>query len=435
MAIALDIVILIGLLVMGVPIPLCFAGAAMYLGLSTGMDMGQMMSSGVHSLSSLTLLAVPAFILAGGLMNASGIAERLVRFAEALVGSIKGGLGMVGVIACAIVGAIAGTCSAAVAAMGTVLIPKMVERGYDRGYSTALIASASVLGQLIPPSLPMILFGYALQLSVAACFLSTIGPGIILIVTHVIINRVLVGKMPSITNPPKGTRSEYFREIGRATYKGSWALIMPVIILGSIYGGIAIPTEAATVACLYAILVGLFVYKGLTLRKLYGTLLSMGVTTAVVILMVYFVMILGRLYTYENVPQQLSAGMMAVSTNYYVILAMVNVFLILLGMIMDDSSGTLLAAPLLWPILRSVGVNPYHFAAIMGTNLGLGNITPPCAPILYLAGRVGGVPLERMIKPALIFIFLGTIPVVLVATYWPDLSLWLPRLLMPDIVH
>lgn len=434
MEIILDIVILIGLLVMGVPIPFCFAGAVMYLGLSTGMDMGQMMSSGVHSLSSITLLAVAAFILAGGLMNASGIAERLVRFAEALVGSIRGGLGMVGVIACAIVGAIAGTCSAAVAAMGTVLIPKMAERGYGRGYSTALIASASVLGQLIPPSLPMILFGYVLQLSVAACFLSTVGPGMILIITHVIVNRVMVGKMPSVATPPQLSRKEHLKDIGRTMYKGSWALIMPIIILGGIYGGLAIPTEAATIACLYAILIGLFVYKGLTLRKLYGTLVTMGVTTAVVILMVYFVMILGRLYTYENVPQAIAAGMMSVSTNYYVILAMVNVFLILLGMFMDDASGTLLAAPLLWPILRETGVNPYHFAAIMGTNLGLGNITPPCAPILYLAGRVGGSSLDRMIKPALIFIFLGTIPVVIITTYWPGLSLFLPRLLMPDIV-
>jgi TRAP-type C4-dicarboxylate transport system permease large subunit len=184
----------------------------------------------------------------------------------------------------------------------------------------------------------------------------------------------------------------------------------------------------------YGILVGFFVYKGLTLRKLYGTVLSMGVTTAVVILMVYFVMILGRLYAFEQIPQKIAAGMVAVSENKYVILAMVNLFLIIIGMLMDDASGTLLTAPLLWPVLRSAGISPYHFAAIMGTNLGLGNVTPPCAPILYLAGRIGNVPLENMIKPAAVFMVFGSLPVVLITTYWPDLSLFLPRLIMPNIV-
>jgi C4-dicarboxylate transporter DctM subunit len=207
-----------------------------------------------------------------------------------------------------------------------------------------------------------------------------------------------------------------------------------VIVLGSIYGGIAMPTEAATVACAYGILVGFFVYKGLTLRKLYGTIPSAGVTTAVVILMVYFVMILGRFYAYEQVPQAIAAGMMSVSENKYVVLAMVNLFLIVIGMLMDDTSGTLLTAPLLWPILQKTGISPYHFAAIMGTNLGLGNVTPPCAPILYLAGRIGNVPFEKMIKPVVIFMVCGSLPVVFITTYWPDLSLFLPRLIMPNIV-
>lgn len=429
-----DVIILIALLVLGVPIPFCFVGAIMYLGLSTGMDMGQMMSSGFNSLSSITLLAVAAFILVGGLMNTTGIANRLVNFAEALVGRVRGGLGAVCVVSCAIMGAIAGTCSAAVAAMGTVMIPKMEQEGYPRGYSTGLIACASVLGQLIPPSLPMILFGYILQISVAACFLSTVGPGIILIVIYVILNRLMTNRIPSITMPPHISGRQQVKEIGRTAYRGSWALVMPIIILGSIYGGIAIPTEAATVACVYAILVGFFVYKGLTLRKLYGTILSMGVTTAVVILMVYFVMILGRLYAYEQVPQGIAAGMVSVSENKYVILAMVNLFLIVIGMLMDDTSGTLLTAPLLWPVLQKIGISPYHFAAIMGTNLGLGNVTPPCAPILYLAGRIGNVPFEKMIKPAAIFMVCGSLPVVLITTYWPGLSLFLPRLIMPDIV-
>ena len=432
--IVIDVAILLILLVLGVPIPLCFAGAAMYLGLSTGMDMGQMVSAGFSQLNSITLLAVAAFILAGGLMNVTGIADRLVTFAEALVGRVKGGLGGVCVVACAIIGAIAGTCSAAVASMGTVLIPKMEQQGYSRGYATGLVACASVLGQLIPPSLPMVLFGFALQLSVAACFLSTVGPGLILIVIYVIVNRIMVGRMPEVVTQPPIPFRQQLGEIKIATRRGAWALVMPVIILGSIYGGIAIPTEAATISCVYAIFVGFVVYKGLTKRKLYGTFLSMGITTGVIILMIYFVMILARLYAFEQVPLKIAEGMMGISTNYYVVLLLINLFLILIGMLMDDSSGTLLAAPLLFPIVNEIGVNPYHFAAIIGTNLGLGNVTPPCAPILYLAARIGNVPFEKVIKPALIFMVFGSVPVVLITTYWPDLALFLPRLVFPDIV-
>ena len=432
--IIIDVAILLVLLVLGVPIPLCFAGAAMYLGLSTGMDMGQMVSAGFSQLNSITLLAVAAFILAGGLMNVTGIADRLVTFAEALVGRVKGGLGGVCVVACAIIGAIAGTCSAAVASMGTVLIPKMEKQGYSRGYATGLVACASVLGQLIPPSLPMVLFGFALQLSVAACFLSTVGPGLILIVIYVIVNRIMVGRMPEVVTQPPIPFRQQLGEIKIATRRGAWALVMPVIILGSIYGGIAIPTEAATISCVYAIFVGFVVYKGLTKRKLYGTFLSMGITTGVIILMIYFVMILARLYAFEQVPLKIAEGMMGISTNYYVVLLLINLFLILIGMLMDDSSGTLLAAPLLFPIVNEIGVNPYHFAAIIGTNLGLGNVTPPCAPILYLAARIGNVPFEKVIKPALIFMVCGSLPVVLITTYWPDLALFLPRLVFPDIV-
>jgi len=280
----------------------------------------------------------------------------------------------------------------------------------------------------------MVLYGFVLQLSVAACFLTTVGPGLLLVVIYLIINRVMVGRMPGVVAQPAVSAREQLAEIRLATRRGACALVMPIIILGSIYGGLAIPTEAATIACVYAIFVGFVIYKGLTRRKLYGTLLSMGITTGVIILMIYFVMIVGRLYAFEQIPQKIADGMMGISTNYYVVLLLINLFLILLGMLMDDSSGTLLAAPLLFPIIKEIGVNPYHFAAIIGTNLGLGNVTPPCAPILYLACRVGNVPFEKVIKPALIFMVFGSLPVVFITTYWPDLALFLPRLAFPDVV-
>jgi len=383
-----------------------------------------------YSLNSLTLLAVPFFIMAGGLMSSSGIAERLVNIASALVGRVKGGLGGATVVACAIFGAVAGTCSAAVAAIGAIMIPRMEAEGFPRGHATGLVACASVLGQLIPPSVPMILFGWVTRTSIAACFLATVGPGILLVIIYGFINWWMCRRIPSIKVPPPVSPWQQTKEVGRASYRGFFALLAPLIILGGIYSGLTTPTESATLVVLYTIPVGFLIYRSMTVRDVGRTLFTTATTTGVVILLLFFVMMLGRIYTMENVPQRLIGMMVGISENKYVILLMVNVFLIIIGMLMDDFSGTLLAAPLLFPLMKQIGISPFHFAAIMGTNLGLGNVTPPCAPILYLAGRIGNCRFDEMIKPALTFMFLGCLPVVLVTTYWPDLSLFLPRLIM-----
>ena len=424
-----DLVILIGLLIIGVPVPFCFMAAVLFMIAVHGYSFEFLLPISFYGLNSLPLLAVPFFIMAGGLMSSSGIAERLVNIASALVGRIKGGLGGVTVVACAIFGAVAGTCSAAVAAIGAIMIPRMEEEGFPRGHSTALVACASVLGQLIPPSVPMILFGWVTRTSIAACFLATIGPGILLVVIYSFLNYMMCRRIPTIKVPPPGSLKKQVGELGRATYHGLFAIVAPVMILGGIYGGYTTPTESATVAVLYTIPVGFLIYRRMTVRDLGRTLFSTATTTGVVILMLFFVMMLGRIYTMENVPQRLIGMMLGISENKYAVLLMVNVFLILIGMLMDDFSGTLLAAPLLFPLMKHIGIHPLHFAAIMGTNLGLGNVTPPCAPILYLAGRIGNVRFDEMIKPALIFMFVGCLPMVLITTYWPDLSLFLPRLM------
>jgi len=367
-------------------------------------------------------------------MTVGGIADRIVAFADALVGRLKGGLGMVAIVACAIVGAIAGTCSAAVAALGGIVVPEMEKQGYSRGYATGMLAVASVLGQLIPPSVPMILYGFITYQSVTACFLAGVGPGIITIIIYCIINYFMVRNNPNIkVLPPIGVRAQT-KQVGVALYKGFFSLMMPVILLGGIYGGIFTCTEAAAVALIYAIIIGLFVYRGLNVRLIGRTFVAQAVTTGVVVLMVIFVLILSRVMTMQNIPQGMIAIISSLTQNYYATLVLINIFLILLGMIVDDFTGTLLAAPLLFPLITHLGVNPIHFAAILGTNLGLGNVTPPTAPILYLAARVGNVTVDKMIKPALVFMVFGALPVVLLTTYFPDLSLFLPRLILPEIV-
>lgn len=434
MNVVIDLLILLGLMVLGVPVPLCFMAAVLFMMVVTGgFSPVFLISTGFHQINSLAVLCVLFFILMGGIMSTTGIAGRLVAVSDSLFGRSKSGLGTVSVISSALFGAISGTCTAAVAAVGSIMIPRMVERGYPRGHATAIISAASVEGQLIPPSVPMILYAWVTWQSVAACFLSTVIPGLIMVFLYSVVNWLVVRKLPIKVLPP-ATFSEKTKEFGKAIHKGIWALILPVIVLGGIYGGVFTPTEAAGIASIYCIFVGFFIYRTMNLTMLKDSLVTSITTTGVIVLMVFFVMMLSKIYVMENVPQQMIAFLFGITENKYLILLLVNIFLLLLGMIMDDFSGTILAAALLFPVITEIGIHPIHFAAILGTNLGLGNKTPPTAPILYLAARVGNCPIEKLIKPQLLFICTVSLPVMLLTTYFPPLSLMLPHLIMPKAV-
>ena len=433
MDIIADVLILVVLLILGVPIPFCFMAALIFIVAIHGYSIDFLLPVGFYKLNSIVLLAVPFFILVGTLLFNTGMGERLVGIANALVGRIRGGLGAVSVVGCAMVGAIAGTCSAAVAAVGSTMIPEMEKNGYPRGYSSALISCASILGQLIPPSIPMILFAWVTWQPVGACFLANVGPGFLAIVLFIFINYLFTRRMPGVKVHPALRPRQQIKEIGHAFRQGAFALLIPLIVLGGIFGGFTTPTEAAALGVVTTIFLGFVIYRGMTLRSFGRTLVEATTTTGVLLIMVFFVMILSRIYVMENVPQRLIALVTGISQNKYVILGMVNLFLIIVGMLMDDFSGTLMAAPLLFPLMKEIGIHPIHFAAIMGTNLGMGNMTPPTAPILYLGGRIGGVTLDKMIKPAMVYILCAQLPVVLITTYWPDLPLFLPRLVYPKL--
>ncbi len=434
LGIFVDLAILIGLLLLGIPAPFAFMAALVFLVYTYGFEPNAQLPMAFHKLKAFTLLSVPFFIMLGGFMSLGGMADKLVALADALVGRIKGGLGAVTIVACAMVGAIAGTCSAAVASLGGIVVPQMEKQGYSRGYATGMLAVASVLGQLIPPSVPMILYGFVTYMPITACFLAGVGPGILTVIIYCIVNYFMVRNNPNIRVLPPIPVKAQAKQVGVAVRKGFFTLLMPVILLGGIYGGIFTTTEAAVVAMVYAIIIGMFVYRYLSIRMVGKVFVSQCVTTGVVILMIVFVIILSRVMTMQNIPQSLIAMITGVTENYYATLMLVNLFLILLGMIVDDFTGTLLAAPLLFPLMQHIGVHPIHFAAILGTNLGLGNVTPPTAPILYLAARIGNVSVDKMIKPALVFMVFGALPVVLVTTYWPELSLFLPRLILPKVM-
>ena len=422
----IGIVILIILLIIGVPVPFCFAASVVFMIVAGGYAPSLPLHFGYYKMNSLILLAIPLFIMAGGIMGEGGIGERLVRFIELFIERIKGGLGAVSVVACAVFGAISGSAAAALSAIGSIMIPRTNERGYPTAHCAALISCASVLALLIPPSIDMILFGWLAEESIAACFLATIGPGIFTTVTLCLVNWWLLRRAP-LAVPPKMNIKEWTVELGRRSRGALFALMMPVIILGGIYGGIFTPTEAAGVSVIYAIPVALFIYRGLNLKKMGSVLVGTATTSGVIMLMFFFALVLSQLFIRENLPHQIAALILGVSPNKYVILLMINVFLIFIGMIMDDVSGITLTTPLLMPLMRGLGIHPLQFAAIIGTNLGMGCMTPPTAPLLYLGARVANVDMKDMLKPAIIMIVFGMLPGVLAATYWPELSLWLPK--------
>lgn len=418
------------LLIIGVPVPFCFAGAVLLL-MVFG-DFGStsfLVGAGFNKLNSIVLIAIPLYILAGGIMGAGGIAGRLVDLADSCIGRMRGGLGLVLIVATAVFGAISGMASSAVAAIGTVMIPRMVDRGFDRSYAASLIAASSVLALLIPPSASMILFGWVTGTSILACFLAPIIPGLILVSLLGAWNLILTRNMP-LVQPEPASMGEISKDVVYRTKKAAAGLMMPLIILGFIYGGVTTPTEAAAIAVIYAIPVAVYIYRDMNWRDMGQVFWRAGQTSGVLMIVIFFASMLGRFWTLEDVPQNILETFLAVSDNPIILLLLANLFLVIVGMFMEDVSGILLAAPLLLPIMTEAGVDPIQFSAIIATNLGMGLITPPTAPLLYFSALIGRTSLAGMLKPAIVFVLFAYLPVVLLTTFVPAISMWLPSLVL-----
>lgn len=419
-----SLILICVLLLIGVSVPLAFGGVLIFISVFGGHDVSGFMPTGHWKVSSLVLLAIPLFILAGAIMECGRIAAPLVSLAELMVGHIRGGLSAAAVVASGIFGAISGSAAATLTCIGSIMMPHLRKANYPEGMAAALIVSASPLGLLIPPSSSQILYAWTTQQSVLKCFLATVVPGLILIVMLCIVNFVMLRKVKDLKiGRVDGNFSVEFRARG---LKAMPALMMPVIILGGIYGGFMTPTEAAGVAVVYAIPIGFFVYKGLTKENFFPTLRYAGTTIGVVMMMVFMVLIVSQFLVFENIPAMAKDLIYSVSDNPIIILLMVNLVMILIGMLMDDISGLLLSTPLLLPIVQSVGMDPVHFAAVLGVNLGMANITPPTAPLLYLGARVTETPVNKMIKPTLLMIAFAWLPTLILTTFIPQIALWLP---------
>ncbi|WP_449044930.1 TRAP transporter large permease [Paracoccus versutus] len=416
--------LLLVLLGLGLPVAWSFAGVVAALAWIYDANLNTLMLQGFRSLNSVILLALPLFILAGYLMQSGGIANRLVACIEMAIGRRRGGLGNAMVGAAGVFGAIAGTATAAVAAIGTLMIDPMAERGYPRGYSAALLGISSLLGILIPPSITMILFAVATQQSVAACFAASIVPGIMLMIGLMIFNRAQIGRrIHEIHDQRRIPAAEKWR----ITLRTIPAFSLPVIIIGGIYGGFFTPTEAAAFAVLAAVLIGLFIYRDMSLARLRDSTVAAAETTGSIVLILLFSFVIGRILVAERIPQDLTELVASLVSNPIGVMILVNVFLIIAGALIDDVSVTVVIAPLLLPLMVSVEVHPVHFAAIVATSVVIGANSPPMAPILFMACRIGRASVHQAVGPALRMMAFVALPVMVLTTFIPALSLGLPR--------
>lgn len=428
MIIAGSLTIVCLMLLLGVSVYVAFGAVLIFIAMVGDQSITGYLPTGATGIRSLVLLAIPLFMIAGGIMEKGKIAAPLVALAEMFIGHIKGGLNAASVLACGVFGSISGSANATLTCIGGIMMPHLKKANYPNGQSAALIVSAAPLGLLIPPSASHILYGWVAQQHVLKCFLSTVIPAIILITLLIITNQFMLRKYDDIKLKE---RPDPFMPalLGQGRLAGP-ALLMPIIILGGIYGGIMTPTEAAGIAVCYAIPVAIYFYRGLTWKTLAQTIQTSGVTIGVVMVMIFMVLIVSDNLISQGAPQLAKDLVYSVSENPIVILLMINVVMILIGMLMDDISGLLLATPILLPIAQSVGVDPIHFAAIIGVNLGMANITPPTAPLLYLGAQVCDTPVSKLLWPTLIFIVFAWLPTLMLTTFIPELALWLPDLLL-----
>lgn len=424
MAGMLGLLLLVVLMSVGLPVAWSFAGVLAYLTFIYDVNLNTLMLQGFRSLNSVVLVALPLFILAGYLMQSGGIARRIIDFVAHLATG-RGGMGTVMVLASSIFGAISGTSTAAIAAIGSIMSDPLVERGYPRGRVAALLGVSSLLGILIPPSITMILFAVVTRQSVAALFAATIGPAILLIAGLILYNRFLVGRAFDELPAEFDTRESF----GRVTLKAAPALSLPVIILGGIYGGVFTPTEAAAVAAAAALIVGGFIYREYSWRSLWQSILAAAETTGTIILILLFSFMISRILAFERVPQDLTEAVQSVATSPIIALLLVNLVLIIAGAVMDDVSVTVVVAPLFMPVMVANGVDPIHFGSIVACSVVIGANSPPVAPMLFLACRISRAPISEAISPVLGLLFFVALPVMLVTTFWPALSLFIPRAL------
>ncbi len=374
-------------------------------------------------LDSFPLMAIPFFILAGNLMRYGGISRRLLDLADTLVGHLTGGLAMVTTLACMFFGAISGSANATVSAIGSFMIPEMRDKNYPEGYAAALTAAAGSIGVIIPPSIPFVIYGVVTGTSIGALFIAGIIPGILMTFLLMLANYIICKKHGYRGKSEKAS----FKMIMHSLIDAIWAILVPVIILGGIYGGVFTPTEAAVVAAVYAVIIGCFVYKELDLKNLYAsfrdTMLVNGAVTFILGLSVSF----AHLVTMKQVPALVGKYLINLDVSPFVILILINIFLLIVGCFIDNISSCVILAPIFLPVVMALGVDPIHFGIFLTINLSIGFVTPPYGSNLFIASAISGISVYKIYRFVWPLILAMMIALVFV-TYIPQLSMFLPGL-------
>ena len=444
MAVASLFITLFVLLIIGVPVGFAIGGATM-LSMFLFSDLNMVINSQYcySGIFSFTVMAIPFFMLAGTIMSTGGIAKRIVNFAATLVDFVDGAIGCVSIIACMFFGALSGSGMATSSAIGSMMIPEMKEKGYDPAYAATVVCFGGIVGPIIPPSLSFVLYGASTNVSIPKLFLAGILPGILIgcifVATNIILCRrsgtdlrkknlkthitdakslTIGGRLANLGNQMLAR----FKSVGKATVDGFWALLSPVIILGGIYSGVFTPTEAACVSVVYSIIISLFVYKDMTLKGLYNTLLDTSVLNGITSFLLGYSTVFSTFMTFEKVPQGITVFLTGVSDNPYIVLMFINLLLLIVGCFLDTVPAIIVMAPMLLPTVEQMGINPIHFGVVMAVNLALGLCSPPYGCNLFVGAAVAKIKMESMFKHIIPYFIVGVVALSII-TYVPWLSL------------
>lgn len=415
------------LLVIGIPVAFAFFLPVVFGMKDLGLTMEMVSGLPYTTVASFPLIAIPLFILLGELMNQAGLIDKLINLAELFLKKLKGSLGYITVVCAAFLGAITGSSVATVAAISSTMGKRMMNDGYKKEYVASLTAAVGLLGVLIPPSIPLILYGSIANVSISDLFLATLVPGIIMTLTYILVHKLLLkGTKTSVVKMQSKDEIATTIEMKSSPFqifKSSLpALFLPVIVLGGIYGGIFTATEAAAVAAVYALIIYIVNRKPKG-KSIYQIFLKAGIVSATILLLISFTSIFNRVIVLEQIPQVLTEMSLSITDNKYVFLLMVVLILLIVGMFMETNTAVLLMAPLLFPVALSYGIDPIHFGIALVTNIEIGLLTPPMAANLYVSAKINQVPVMNMLKYT--FIFLGaSIFVLLLITFFPIFTTW-----------
>ncbi|MGN9165447.1 TRAP transporter large permease [Tissierellaceae bacterium HCP3S3_D8] len=374
---------------------------------------------------SFPLMAIPFFMLAGALMETGGISKRLINLADKLIGHLTGGLALVGILTCMFFAAISGSGPATVAAIGSIMIPSMVRAGYDESFSAAVMAIAGSIGIIIPPSIPMVTYGVVGGASIGAMFLGGFGAGIL-----VGLSLMIMAYYISKKNGYGGRNEKFsFIEFLKALKEAFWAILMPIIILGGIYGGYFTPTEAAAIAVAYGFVIGFFVYRELKLKDLPGIFVSSAISTATVMLIIATAQVFGWILTSERVPDAIAQSFINITSSPIVFMILINLLLLVVGTFMETNAAIIILAPIFLPLVMELGIDPILFGVVMVANLAVGMVTPPLGVNLFVACGVQKITIEKISKAVLPFIIVNVL-VIFILSFVPKIILFLPSVLL-----